>query len=81
MSTHYHCNVVCYGFCTIQDESQLQKQLKIEQKKNKSCLKEIEDLKTELNQWKKMVGNDMDTGMGLLRIENEELKDEIEENQ
>ena len=64
----------------IQDESQLQKQLKIEKEKNKSCLKEIEDLKTELNQWKKMVGDDMDTGMGFLRIENEELKDEIEEN-
>lgn len=64
----------------IQDESQLQKQLKIEKEKNKSCLKEIEDLKTELNQWKKMVRDDMDTGMGFLRIENEELKDEIEEN-
>ena len=64
----------------IQDESQLQKQLKIEKEKNKSCLKEIEDLNTELNQWKKMVGDDMDTGMGFLRIENEELKDEIEEN-
>jgi len=76
-----HCNVVSYGLCTIQDESQLQRQLKLEKGKNESCLKEIENLEKELNQWKKMVRDDMDTGMGFLRIENEELKDEIEENQ
>jgi len=76
-----HYNVVPYGFCTIQDESQLQRQLKLEKEKNESCLREIQNLKNELHQWKKMVRDDMDTGMGFLRIENEELKDEIEENQ
>ena len=68
-------------FGAIQDESQLHKQIKVEKEKNGSYLKEIDDLKQELNQWKKMVRDDMDIGTGFLRIENEELKDEIEENQ
>lgn len=59
----------------------LQKQLKVEKEKNELCLKEIESLKKELDQWKKLVRDDMDTGLGFLRIENEELKDEIQENQ
>lgn len=74
-------SAVSYGFCAIQDESQLHKQIKVEKEKNGSYLKEIDDLKQELNQWKKMVRDDMDIGTGFLRIENEELKDEIEENQ
>ena len=72
-------NAGSFGFCAIQDESQLHKQLKVEKEKNELCLKEINDLEKELNQWKKMVRDDMDIGMGFLRIE--ELKDEIEENQ
>lgn len=64
-----------------QDESLLKKDLGAEKRKNKLCLLEIGKLKRELDQWKEMVREDMDVGVGFLRIENEDLKDELQKNQ
>lgn len=70
--------MLCFTF---QNESLQQKQLKAEKEKTEYFLKEIEILNKDLDQWKKMVRDDMETGLGFLRIENEELKDELQENQ
>lgn len=68
-------------FYTCQAESLLQKQLEAEKEKNELCLKEIESLKKEVDEWKEMVRGDMDIGLGFLRIEIEDLKEEIQDNQ
>ena len=59
----------------------LKKDLEAEKRKNEFCLLEIEKLQRELDQWKEIVRDDMDAGVGFLRIENEDLKDELQENQ
>lgn len=64
-----------------QEKSLLKKDLEAEKRKNELCLLEIEKLQRELDQWKEIVRDDMDVGVGFLRIENEDLKDELQENQ
>lgn len=59
----------------------LKKDLEAEKRTNELCLLEIEKLQRELDQWKEIVRDDMDVGVGFLRIENEDLKDELQENQ
>ena len=68
-------------FFLLQGKSLLKKLLEAEKEKNEKFHKEIELLRKDVDLWKEMAGDERYSGTaGYLRIENEDLKQEIRDH-
>ena len=67
---------------SLQDEASLKKQLQVEKDRNEKFQNEIQLLKKDVDLWREIVSDEGFTGgVGYLKIENEDLKQEIEDHQ